>query len=294
MATFKQPPKTNPLAQYMRQPKIYIKLPSNGAFWEHGSLEMPENGELPVFSMTAKDELLFKTPDALMNGQGIVDVIQSCIPAIKNAWCTPNIDLDAILISIRLATYGENLDISYTIPNTGETEDRTVNLTQLLDSIFQRTTWQEEVPIDDNITCYIRPLTYKHLTKTGLKTFEAQKIMQVVNDEDVSDERKLEVFGKSFKTMTDITVDLIADSIYTIKTLDGTIVDDADFIKEYVQNADKTVFDKIQARINEMKDKNGLQPLIVAATPEQIEAGAPETFEVPIGFDNASFFGNSS
>ena len=175
MANFKQPPKQNPLMQYMRQPKIYIKLPSQGAFWEHGSIDYPENGELPVYSMTAKDELTFKTPDALMNGQGVVEVIQSCMPNIKDAWKMPNVDLDAILIAIRLATYGEMMEISHVVPNTAETVDHTVDLRQLLDSIYQRTTWKEEVEINENITCFIRPLTYKHLTDTGLKTFEAQK-----------------------------------------------------------------------------------------------------------------------
>ena len=293
MATFKQPPKQNPLAQYMRQPKIYLKLPSNGAFWEDGSIKMPENGELPVYSMTAKDELMFKTPDALMNGQGVVEVIQSCIPAIKDAWATPNIDLDAILVAIRLATYGEELDIEYEVPNIGEREERVVNLTSLLDDIYSRTTWEEEVVINENITCYIRPLTYKHMTKTSLKTFETQRVMQIVNDDKVSDEQKLEVFNKSFTTMTEITVDLIADSIYVIKTPDVT-VEDPTFIRDFVRNADKDVFDLIQTRINSLKEKNGLQPMKVKSSPEQIEAGAPEEYDVPIGFDNASFFGKSS
>jgi hypothetical protein len=293
MATFKQPPKPNPLMQYMRQPKIYLKLPSNGAFWDNGTIEIPENGELPVYSMTAKDELLFKTPDALMNGQGIVDVIQSCIPAIKNAWATPNLDLDVILIAIRLATYGPDLEISYKVPVIDEPEERTVNLTTLLDSIYANTKWDEEVVVNENITCYIRPLTYKHMTKTSIKTFETQRLMQVINDDAVSDEQKLEVFNKSMGTMTEITVDLIADSIYTIKTPEVT-VEDPNFIKEFVKNADKDIFDKINARITSLKDVNGLQPLKVQSSPEQIEAGAPAEFEVPIGFDNASFFGKSS
>jgi len=74
----------NPLAGLMRQPKIYIKLPSGGQYWPQGSIVIPENGDLPVYSMTAKDELLLKIPDALMNGQAIVEVIQNCIPSIKN------------------------------------------------------------------------------------------------------------------------------------------------------------------------------------------------------------------
>lgn len=293
MATFKQPLKQNPLMQYMRQPKIYIKLPSNGLFWEEGTLNLPENKELPVYSMTAKDELTFKTPDALMNGQGVVEVIQSCIPNIKDAWAIPNIDLDAILIAIRLATYGEHMEISHVVPNTKEEVEHTVDLRRLLDSIYQRTTWSEEVVVNEHISCYIRPLTYRHLTQTSLKTFEAQRIMSIVNNEEISDEQKLEVFNKSFSTMTDITVRLIADSIYAIKTPE-TVVEDPKFILEFVQNADKDVFEKINARINELKLQNGLQPMKIQATPEQIELGAPEEYEVPIGFDNASFFGNGS
>ena len=91
----------NPLSMFMRQPKIYIKLPSGGLFWPNGSLELSETGEYPVYSMTAKDELMLKVPDALMNGQAIVDVIQHCVPNVKNAWKIPTIDLDIILIAIR-------------------------------------------------------------------------------------------------------------------------------------------------------------------------------------------------
>ena len=76
----------NPLANYMRQPKIYIRLPSQGKYWPDNSIIIPETGEFPVYSMTAKDELSFKTPDALMNGQAMVDVIHSCMPTIKNAF----------------------------------------------------------------------------------------------------------------------------------------------------------------------------------------------------------------
>jgi hypothetical protein len=293
MATFKQPLKQNPLIQYMRQPKIYIKLPSNGLFWEEGTLNLPENKELPVYSMTAKDELTFKTPDALMNGQGVVEVIQSCIPNIKDAWAIPNIDLDAILIAIRLATYGEHMEISHVVPNTKEEVEHTIDLRRLLDGIYERTTWAEEVVVNEHISCYIRPLTYRHLTQTSLKTFEAQRIMSIVNNDEISDEQKLEVFNKSFSTMTDITVRLIADSIYAIKTPE-TVVEDPKFILEFVQNADKDVFEKINNRINELKLLNGLQPMKVRATQEQIELGAPEEYEVPIGFDNASFFGSGS
>ena len=57
----------NPLRRYFRQPAIYIRLPSAGKFYPPGTLDMPANNELPVLPMTAVDEIVSRTPDALFN-----------------------------------------------------------------------------------------------------------------------------------------------------------------------------------------------------------------------------------
>ena len=71
---------TNPLAKYYRQPAVYIELPTKGRYYDAGVFTPTETGAIPVLPMTAKDELMFKTPDAMINGQATVDVIRSCIP----------------------------------------------------------------------------------------------------------------------------------------------------------------------------------------------------------------------
>ena len=60
--------------------------------------------------MTAKDEMAFKTPDAMINGQSTVDVIKSCVPNLLDPWKMVNYDTDAVLLAIRIATYGETMD----------------------------------------------------------------------------------------------------------------------------------------------------------------------------------------
>lgn len=295
MADFQQPviKKANPLASFMRQPKIYIGLPSNGAYWEKGSIDIPDNRELAVFSMTAKDELAFKTPDALMNGQAVVDVIQSCIPSIKDAWKLPNIDLDMILIAIRIATYGEMMELTHTVPNTTEELTYQLDLRTVLDQLTNGVRWEEVVEINEQLTCFVRPLTYKHVTMTGLKTFETQRLMQAINDESLSEERKLEIYNESFSKMTALTIDLISESIVAIKTPDA-LVEDSKFIKEFIQNADKEVYQKIQKHLDEMKKTVGIKPLTFTSSEEQIAAGAPETYELPITIDNSDFFAKGS
>jgi hypothetical protein len=278
----------NPLASFMRQPKIYIKLPSQGNYWPIKSIDMPENGELPVFSMTARDELMFKTPDALLNGQAVVDVIQSCMPNIKNAWDLPTIDLDTILIAIRLATYGEKMTIKHKIPVVNEDVEYEVDLRNLLDQQSQNT-WMDQVVIGPDLIVFVKPLTYRHMTQTSLKSFETTRILNIVNDENISDEKKLEMFSSSFSTLTKITVDLMAESIYKIVTAEEEVTDKK-FILEFVNNVDKSIFDQVNNHLGELKKINELKPLICSTTEEQQTAGAPATYSVPISFNESDFF----
>lgn len=282
--------KNNPLAGFMRQPKIYIKLPSGGNYWAPKSLEMTETGELPVYSMTAKDELMFKTPDALLNGQAVVDVVQSCMPNIKNAWAMPTIDLDTILISIRLATYGERMSFSAKIPVINEELDFDADLRQLLDRQYEQISWEEVVKVRDDLVVLVRPLTYRHMTQVSIKSFEANRILTIVNDDSISDEKKLELFNSSFANLTQITVDLLAESIYKVIVQD-TEVTDPRHIKEFVANADKDVFETIKKHLDMLKDQNTAKPFVINTTEEQQAAGAPATFEIPINFNNSDFFG---
>ena len=126
---------TNPLKQYFRRPEIYIKLPSGGNFYPEGSIDLPENKELPVYPMTAIDEITSKTPDALFNGTAVVDIIKSCLPNIKDPWSVPSIDLDHILIAIRVASNGNLLDIESICPSCNEEASYDINLIGLLSNI---------------------------------------------------------------------------------------------------------------------------------------------------------------
>ena len=279
----------NPLSMFMRQPKIYIRLPSGGEFWPEGSLEATETGEYPVYSMTAKDELILKVPDALMNGQAIVDVIQNCIPNVKNAWHAPNIDLDVLLIAIRIATYGEMMTTPITF-NNGLEMDYQLDLRILMDQLMNQITWTPAVPINDELTVFVKPLNYKQISTAALQTFETQKIMQVVNDDTVSEEQKVKLFQESFKKLSDSTLGTISESIGRIDSINGS-TNNRDHIKEFINNVDKDIFNIIEQHLNTLKDTNTIKPMIVKVTDEMKAQGVDgDTVEVPITFDPSTFF----
>lgn len=279
----------NPLTGYIRQPKIYIKLPSNGKFWPADSIDMPETGEFPVYSMTAKDEIALKTPDALLNGQAVVDVIQSCVPNIKNAWHTPNIDVDTILVAIRIASYGEMMEISHIVPGTDEEVTHTVDLRRILEQLLNSGNWNDTVTVNEQITCIVHPLTYKHLAKNSVKTFEAQRMISLVSDSDIPEEQRVAILKESVDVLADISFDIILDSIYSICTNDAEVTD-KNFIQEFLQNSDRITYDKVQEHLTHMKELTGIKPLEFKSSQAHIELGAPEVYSMPLNMDHSNFF----
>jgi hypothetical protein len=279
----------NPLSAFMRQPKIYIRLPSNGEYWPEGSLDHSDTGEYPVYSMTAKDEILLNIPDALMNGQAVVDVIENCMPNIKNAWEMPNIDVDYILLAMRLATYGEMMKTPIKIGNDLEMEYH-VDIRVIMDSLLDQITWSPVIPVSDELTIFVKPLNYRQMTKTALQTFETQKILQAVNNEKLDEEEKVKIFKDSFKKLTGVTVGVIADSIYRIDTAGGS-VENPKFIREFVENIDKEMFNIIQKHLEALKDQNTIKPVVATVTDEMREQGVTgDTIEIPLTFDPSTFF----
>lgn len=277
----------NPLKGYFRQPKIYLTLPSNGKYYPPGSIELSETGELPVYAMTARDEITFKTPDALLNGQATVDVIQSCIPNIKNAWHMPSLDLDAALIAIRIATYGEQMDIETKIPNIQEEKTYQVDLRGILEGLVNNT-FEDTIVIDD-LVIHIKPLTYYEFTQSALKTFEEQRVFQIVNNENITEEEKLKRFNQSFRKLTELTVGMVTNSIQQIDVNEESVSDPA-YLAEFIQNADQKFYTKITEHIEKQKEKFSVKPMTVYPEAEEQEQGAPESFEVPIMFDQSNFF----
>jgi len=248
-----------------------------------------QTGELGVMPMTAKDEIRFKTPDALMNGQGVVDVIQSCVPDIKDAWQVKSYDLDTILVAIRIATYGETMDISFNVPGINEKASHTVNLPAILDQL-RSTRVDSEMVLKDGLKITVRPLTYKDMTATSLQTFQQQKMYSAIQDSQLSDEEKAKRFNDAFKALTDLNSSILLKNIEKVTMTDGTEITDSAHIKEFIENANAPLVKEIEDNLATLRGQGAVKPLKLKATEEQIKKGAPATYEVPVTFDTANFF----
>jgi hypothetical protein len=281
---------TNPLGKYYRQPQIYIRLPSKGKYYGPDVFTPTETGEIPVLPMTAKDELSFKTPDAMMSGQATVDVIQSCVPNFKNAWKMVNFDTDAVLLAIRIATYGETMDVTYNVPVTNEDMSHTVNLPAMLEDLA-KVDIVDEATTKSGFKVKLAPLDYQALTQVQVAQFEQQKIYTTVNNSALSEQEKSTQFVKSFKLLNNINFSMLVDSITQITTPDGQAVVDKAQIKDFCDNCDAKVINEIQDELAKIRAQAQIKPIQFKATEEQIKKGVPVSYEVPVTFDSSNFFG---
>lgn len=276
----------NPLKQFFRQPAIYLRLPSMGQYWDSSAIDMPANSELPVFPMTAIDEITYRTPDALFNGQAVVNVIQSCIPSIKDAWKIPSTDLNAILISIRIASYGHDMDLSIKCPSCETESDFTIDLRMMLDRI--KSANYSGVLKQGDLEITFTPISYDHQNQINVNQFEQQrKIQQIQLSENLSDEQKIEQLNATLQEITALTIETLKYSIASIRT-PQSLVTEPEFIHEFLVNCDRKFYNQIRDHIIDLRQRGEI---------DNIEVECPNCshkWPQTLTLDQAAFFGGAS
>lgn len=276
---------SNPLSNYFRQPAIYIKLPSDGKFYPPGAIETTVNGEYPVLPMTTLDEITYRTPDSLFNGSAVVSVIQSCVPNIKDAWNMPGMDIDTVLVAIRIATYGHDLDISTACPACDNEAEYGVDLRRVLDGI-KSPDYENSLKLGD-LEIFFQPMSYKQMNDNSMTQFEEQKTLQMLQASEEADATKLLQLGEVLKKITAVTTVALAQNIALVKTPQAQ-VSDPRHIGEWLSNCDRNTFGKIRDHIIETKRQGELQPLNITCD------NCQHTYDQPFTLDMSNFFGAAS
>jgi len=275
----------NPLQQYFRQPAIYIKLPSQGKYYPSSTLDPSVTGEYPVYPMTAIDEITYRTPDALFNSQATVNVIQSCVPGIKDAWQTPAMDMDTILVAIRIASYGHNMEFGTQCPSCKAESDRSLDLRLVLDGL-KAPDYSQCIKHGD-MEIYLRPMTYKNLTDNSQMQYENQKLLQMLPTADAPEADKMTAMTAALLKITRITIKALAQSVALVKT-PTAMVSEPEFIEEMLNNCDRVLFNQIRDQIVTLKDQAEMKPL------HMICDECNHEYDQQLTLDMSSFFAPAS
>ena len=278
-------PHANPLSQYFRQPVIHIKLPSGGKFYPAGTLNMPPNHELPVLPMTAVDEITYRTPDALFNGSAIVSVIQSCVPSIRDPWVMPSTDIDAVLVAIRIASYGHGMDITTVCPACKHEQELTLDLRVINDNIIPGN-YDRSLNVG-NLEFYFKPISYRDVNQNNQIQFEQQQALRALDNDQVEDTDKLEQLNVSMRVINQLTLKTVAQSIGAIKTPDA-LVTETEHIFEFLNNCESRLFAQLRDHVIALKQASEIKPIDLVCNE------CSHKYTQPFTLDMASFFGDAS
>lgn len=275
----------NPLFSYFREPGIFLKLPSQGNFSNEGEIEFTVNGEIPVFPMTAKDEIWLKNPDALLNGNAIQKILESCCPDIHNIRNLPINDINVLLLGLRYSSYGKFLKLKASCPHCKTENTFSVDIEDLLTNIsFLEAEYTINLP--NGLKIFVKPYTYDSMVKIAVVTFEESKIIQLLQNEKISEEEKKEAIREAFVNINDLMIHVMAKGIIKVITPDQKSIKDSAFITEWLNEIDRKTFDEIKKKFDQINEIGVPNDYTVKCKNEKCK----KEFPITISYDPASFF----
>lgn len=247
-----------------------------------GSVEFTMNGEVPVYPMRGADEILLKSPDALMNGFAIERLIESCVPAIKAPRLISSPDLDVILMAIRAATYGEIITLSPVCPACAAENEIQQNLAALFSTLVEVPA-QNAVRLSDDIVVYVRPHNLENATRLGIASFEEARKVQALEEAEADQMTRAKQISLSMARLAELTSDTTADCIIKVITPDGEVINKEN-IREFIANISKTWTDKIAKLLD------GISEMGIDKHFEMKCASCDHEWRSEIEFNPATFF----
>jgi hypothetical protein len=275
----------NPLAQYYRAPKLYVKLPSQEIFYTPDMVDKSVNGEVAVYAMSALDQINIRTPDALLNGDAMVKVIGSCVPGVKNPKELVEPDINTLLLAIRIASSGPQMEVPAACPKCNHDNNYQVDLPPIIESqSFSEN--NNSVEIDGALAVHLRPYNFNQRNLSLLNEIqETQAVTVIQNNDQIDDTTKFMELGHHVTKMAERTFDIVAHSITHITILKtGEIVDNREHIQQFLKNISKAQADSITDKIKQLNQVG------IDTKHTFVCDSCAHEWKQPIDFDPSSFF----
>jgi hypothetical protein len=279
-------PGGNPLAGYFRVPGLSIGLPTRGRYLPDGAITLDSQGKVEVYPMRSGDELLLKSPDALMSGIAIEKLIESCVPSIKTPSLVSAPDLDVLLLAIRAATYGNTMSVEVECPECDAELSFDCDLSHVL-STMNEIQDGLDVRLSDEVVVVLRPHTLGSQTRLLLAAYEEQRRALSLDAEVVGEEARQKILKKTYDRLAEFQTQAILDAIIKV-AIPGQEVTDPAHIKEFIKNTNKDWHKKIETKVEEI-NMMGIDREVEACCKE-----CKHEWKTMLEFNPATFFGQSS
>jgi len=250
----------NPLSQYFRSPALHVTLPSQGKFYARDALETTEDNQYPVLPLSRQDELVYLSAGA--DVLSIASIIASCVPNIKDVKKMPVIDVDKLLVAVRIASQGSVLQDTATCTNCETENPITVDLNQVLDR-FESPDYSQPLTIND-LQVYFRPIIYQQANANVTNGLDEQAIADAIDDtvDPAIRTRQIEQLLEKIRSMSTA---VLSQHILYIQT-PAARVDNSAHITDWLNNCEKSVYIQLQQHIVSIKQQTELQPVSVTCS----------------------------
>jgi hypothetical protein len=248
-----------------------------------GGIEFTMTGDVPVYPMTASDELLLKSPEALMSGFALEQMIKSCVPAIKNPRLVSSPDIDVILLAVRVATSGPTMSMEVKCPSCGHDHAFDVHLPGIL-ATLKTIDSAITARINDEVVAYCRPFNLNDATQLSMIGFEETRKIQALEMGDASQQEKILALNNSYARLAKAKRMITAGCVLAVRTPDGEVTDQS-MILEFVENLSGKQTDAIEAAV-EKANSAGVDRNIPLTCDN-----CGHEWKALVSFDPASFFG---
>jgi len=255
----------NPLLAKLKLPGRVLQLPSRGLLYSNDELDSSVSaGELHIQPMNAFDEVVLKNPDMLFTGKALDPVFSNCIQGINKPTELFGKDVDAIMLFLRLVTYGPSYDITANHRcEHGKQHIYTIDLEQVLSNmryldptIIEK---QFSVKLENGQVVKLQPARYN-------------KIIDVLQANE----------GKDKLSVQDIQNNIFMNLMSVIQSIDG--IEDKDLISEWIRFAGANHVERIAGYLDDINEWG----LDLTSTLTCRDCG--EKFDVELPLNPISFF----
>lgn len=225
----------NPLLVGLKLPGRIFQLPSKGMFYKAGELSSEQTeGEIHVKAMSAFDEITLKNADQLFSGDALKTVFPKCTEGIEKPVDLLSKDVDALLLYMRMVTYGPSYE--YTAKHTCEgakAHSYVADLEKMINDIkfVDATILEDEykTTLSNGQVVRLRPLQYK-------------QVMNIVKN----NQNKTEI------SVEDAKANLRALVLGVVESVDGNV--NRDQIAEWAMCLSTPMINKIASKIETLSE----------------------------------------
>jgi hypothetical protein len=229
----------NPLQNYFRKPSVYVSLPTQGRWYRNEDITLSASNELAIYGMTARDDVLLNTPDAMLNGEALKKVILNCVPDIHNVDALMMPDLETIFVGLKLASGPGVVEINRSCPKCGTDCNFDLQCQPIIDTQTMIEPHDGICEIDGKLRVFVKPYNFRQRGIFIQREFEEEKTLRSFDaaNPDSNEFLRAQIMAEAVDRISSLSFQLVAASIDYIQVIEtGEIVNDGYALTEWLMN----------------------------------------------------------